>query len=335
MNYLKFAIQGNSIKSYIDSLNQTVNRVKRINGKNKLSIMADIVLCAIKYSASPNNYYSFRFFEIDDIKRNTYITHGLSKKLIAKFNDNNYRDIFENKIKFAERFSDFYGRQWVSLENLSYGDFENFIRDKDVIIYKPVGSAQGKGIRKFLINEYENNEQMWNYLKINYGNNGILEDWINQHEEISKIYGGAVNCLRIITIYKNDKLNMLTGRLTIANGREIANASCGDMVAPVDLETGIIKYPAEDMKGNVYITHPVTGAQIVGLQIPYWDKVVEMLSNAVKVVPQVCYVGWDIAITPSKPILIEGNTSPGYKFSQLSSHLPNHIGIKSIYERFL
>ena len=77
MNYLKFAIQGNSIKSYIDSLNQTVNRVKRINGKNKLSIMADIVLCAIKYSASPNNYYSFRFFEIDDIKRNTYITHGL------------------------------------------------------------------------------------------------------------------------------------------------------------------------------------------------------------------------------------------------------------------
>ena len=55
----------------------------------------------------------------------------------------------KNKIKFAERFSDFYGRQWVSLENLSYGDFENFIRDKDVIIYKPVGSAQGKVLENF------------------------------------------------------------------------------------------------------------------------------------------------------------------------------------------
>jgi hypothetical protein len=335
MNYLKFAIQGNSIKSYIDSLNQTVNRVKRINGKNKLYIMADIVLCAIKYSASPNNYYSFRFFEIDGRKRNTYVTHGLSKEIIAKYNDNAYRDIFEDKIKFAKKFSQFYGREWVSLKDLSYGDFERFIRNKNIVIYKPVDLAQGQGIKRIIINEFRDFYAMWECLKTNYGNNGILEEWINQHEKIAKLYSGAVNCLRIITIYKNGKLNMLTGGLTIGNGREIANASCGDMVAPVDLETGIIKFPAEDMLGNIYTNHPITGEKIEGFQVPYWDEVANMLSCAAKLVPQVCYVGWDIAITPTKPILIEGNTSPGYKFYQLPSHLPDHIGNKSIYEKFL
>lgn len=38
--------------------------------------------CSIKYSASPNNYKKFKFYELDDNKRETYVTNGDSEKLI-------------------------------------------------------------------------------------------------------------------------------------------------------------------------------------------------------------------------------------------------------------
>jgi hypothetical protein len=133
-------------------------------------------LCAVKYSASPNNYYSFRFYEINSRKRNTYVTHGLNKKLIAKYNDNRYRNIFENKIKFAKTFVEFYGREWISLNDLSCDDFKKFIKNKEVIVYKPVDLAQGQGIKKLVINKFDNYMQMWNYLTTNYNNNASYSE---------------------------------------------------------------------------------------------------------------------------------------------------------------
>lgn len=75
--------------------------------------------------------------------------------------------------------------------------------------------------------------------------------------------------------------------------------------------------------------------RIMGLKIPYWDEVVLMLSKAAKLVPEVKYVGWDIAITKDGPCLIEGNTSPGYKYYQIPKHLDGGIGNREKYEKFL
>ncbi len=43
--------------------------------------------------------------------------------------------------------------------------------------------------------------------------------------------------------------------------------------------------------------HPVTGEVIVGFQIPFWNQIIELVKELAYVVPQVRYVGWNIAIT--------------------------------------
>ena len=42
-----------------------------------------------------------------------------------------------------------------------------------------------------------------------------------------------------------------------------------------------------------------------------FKEAVEMVKEAAKVVPEIGYVGWDIAIGEKEPIMIEGNCYPG------------------------
>ena len=48
-----------------------------------------------------------------------------------------------------------------------------------------------------------------------------------------------------------------------------------------------------------------------------WDDVVNLVVEAAKVVPQIRYVGWDVAISNKYgPLLIEGNSYPGQDVTQ-------------------
>ena len=60
-----------------------------------------------------------------------------------------------------------------------------------------------------------------------------------------------------------------------------------------------------------------------------------MLKKATALVPEVGYIGWDIAITPTGPIIIEGNTTPGYKYYQIPIHMDNKIGNKKRYKKWI
>jgi hypothetical protein len=92
--------------------------------------------------------------------------------------------------------------------------------------------------------------------------------------------------------------------------------------------------PAADFDGNVYTNHPITKANLVGIEIPYWKEIITMLRKAAAEIPQVGYVGWDIAITSKGPVLIEGNTTPGYKYYQIPIHMENKCGNKKKYINF-
>lgn len=116
---------------------------------------------------------------------------------------------------------------------------------------------------------------------------------------------------------------------------EIANASASGIVSPVNFKTGILDKPAADFYGHVYMKHPITGADLLNLEVPYWNEVVTMLENAASEVPEVGYVGWDVAITPNGPILIEGNTTPGYRYYQIPVHMESKCGNKEVYVKYL
>lgn len=88
--------------------------------------------------------------------------------------------------------------------------------------------------------------------------------------------------------------------------------------ANINIETGIIDTIGYDAHNNTYIVHPITGKQIIGAQIPYWEECKTFVERAARHIPSVRYIGWDIVIQSGGHfLLIEGNDNADHDFQQL------------------
>ncbi len=74
--------------------------------------------------------------------------------MIRHFNDPEYISIFEDKAQFADKFRQFFQRDWISTKDLTFNRFEEFLRHcNKLFIYKPNFNAQGRGIKVYSIEE--------------------------------------------------------------------------------------------------------------------------------------------------------------------------------------
>lgn len=272
---------------------------------------------------------------MDRQAKGTYLTGHLNRKLISKYNKKEFIPYFEDKGLFAKTFGEFLGRDWITLKDLDARKLERFVKGKDKVIYKPLTSYRSYGTEKLELTAFDDANSLHRYLRKKYGNDGILEDWVDQHPSVSELYPQAVNPIRLITILDNGECNMITSTISVGYGGDIANYHRGSLIAPIDLRIGKITSPAQVKSGELYAEHPITGTRIVGFEVPYWREILEMIERAARVVPEIAYVGWDVAVTPSGPVILEGNHNPGYHTQQMPAHLVNGVGRRVLYERFL
>lgn len=319
------------IKELINGIHQTA---KKVSGENKgayLKYLADIICCGLVYGASPNNYYKFDFYRIGAKKRATYVTNRISNRMIRKYNQQDFRPIFEDKDKFAEKFADVFRRDWVVFPDCTPEAYERFTEGKTRFICKPLGGAQGIGIEVIDdgIPSYDALKQRLNNCSY------ILEEYIDQHDALAAYYPDAINCIRIITVYKDGKVYPVVANITYSAGHQLANASFGGITCEIDMATGEVITDGGAYGHVLYENHPVTGIPFKGFMIPYWQEILHMLDDIASRVPEVGYVGWDVAIAKDGPMIIEGNTSPGYTFFQIPQLLPDQIGTMEQYAPFL
>ena len=81
--------------------------------------------------------------------------------------------------------------------------------------------------------------------------------------------------------------------------------------APIDLETGALGRLTGDKAPALsewFDHHPVTGAQVTGRIVPCWPELAALAIKAHRLVPERPIIGWDMAITPDGPSLLEGNS---------------------------
>jgi hypothetical protein len=92
-----------------------------------------------------------------------------------------------------------------------------------------------------------------------------------------------------------------------------------EYAAAVDLETGRLGPMTGDKPeclSQWHDRHPVTGVPLAGRAVPCWDEVAALAVRAHQVIRDRVLVGWDIAITPSGPVLLEGNSYPDVHYPQ-------------------
>lgn len=64
-----------------------------------------------------------------------------------------------------------------------------------------------------------------------------------------------------------------------------------------------------DYGGKVIHEHPDSGFTFEGFKVPYFKEACEEVLKGVKVIPD-RFIGWDVAITPNGPVIIEANNGP-------------------------
>ena len=322
------------LKMDYKQLFQTVRVCKKRSGKNSVWLFFDIIRCGFKYGAGHSDYRLCAFYDLTPAQRATYVTRGVNNRLVRLLNDKEACAQLEDKTRFNRMFEAQLGRGWLDLSECPYEDFAAFMQPRGVIIAKPVSATCGVGVRKLRKSDYADLRAMYDSLRE--AGSTLVEDYIVQHEALSKLYPHSVNTLRIVTVLAEGRPNVVYSYIRLGNGgRVVDNINAGGMTAPVDLETGEIKYAAFDKDSVYYETHPETGEKISGFKIPFWKESLALCEEAAAKVPGVGYVGWDVAVTGSGPVLIEANHFPGHDFLQMPPHVPDKIGMLPRFREFV
>lgn len=143
----------------------------------------------------------------------------------------------------------------------------------------------------------------------------IYQEGVTQHPELAQVYSSSINTVRVETFidYTGVPHVLGCGIRFGAGGNVIDNVSSGGFYVPVDSETGIIGAKgirAMIFGGDEFFEHPDTGAEFKGIKIPYFEEVLELCLKFANYIPN-RLAGWDVAIQPEGPVVLEGNQTPG------------------------
>ena len=289
----------------VDMMIKVVNDINKKTNISKNYLLMDMMVCSNKYGTGYHDYQEFEFYNLNKLERKTYLTRVKNNAIVRKFNNKEYFKYFDNKYEFNKIFDKFLKREWMILNN-NYEEFAKFCSNKKEIIVKPLDGCGGVGVELIKVNK---DKLKTTYEKLVKNNQLLIEEKIIQHKALAKLNKSSVNTLRIVTFYDGKHTHILNSVLKIGNGGVTDNFSSGSMYTFV--EEGKIIVPAIDNKDNVFVTHPISKVNIVGYEIPNYDKAIKLVTKCAKIIKEVKYIGWDVAILEEDVCLIEGNCYPG------------------------
>lgn len=295
-------------------------------GKSYVSVMLDMIFCGIRYQAGYNDYIEFEFYNMKGKKRATYLTRGKNNRIVKRYNNQIYRAILDDKANFNQMFDSYLHRDWLDLNKASYNDFCQFVKEHPHFVGKVIDGEGGVGIN---IYNAEVSGELYNRLKE--CSQMLVEECIVQHSEMNRLYGGSVNTLRIFTFCRDGQVYFLNGILKIGNGSVVDNFSSGGMYAFLN-DDGVVDTPAIDKADKEYAVHPLTQTPILGFHVPMFSEAVSLVKQAHLKLPQVGYIGWDVAIGKNRPMIVEGNFYPGI-FQKKSSY--SRTGLLPRYKQYM
>ena len=303
---------------------------EEVSWLKKIFITIDFVCCVVKYGAGINDYFQYNFYKRKAIDRKKFIVGRKWKKIIKICNGKVNQSLFDDKSQFNRVYLKYLGREWLDLDECNYEEFEKFLQKHSKVICKIKQGSGGNGIEIFDSDKSKNLEENYTKLKKNHV---ILEELIEQQKEMAEFNPSSVNTMRLVTIKEGEEVYLMNAVFRTGNGEGCTdNFHHYGLAALIDVKTGIVYTPAVDKENHQYIIHPLSKKQIIGFNIPNWNDIVDTVKDAAKVMPNVRYVGWDIALnTEGKACIIEGNCASDPDITQM----PDQIGQWDQYKKII
>jgi alpha-L-glutamate ligase-like protein len=146
----------------------------------------------------------------------------------------------------------------------------------------------------------------------------LVQQRVLLHPTFQRISYKGIPDVRVVVYRGEPAMAMLRLPTMQSNGR--ANLHQGGIGTGVELETGLTNHAVQS--NRMVECHPDTAVPLVGVEVPYWEQILEMACKVAAAV-RLGYVGVDIVVDAHQgPMLLEANARPG-----LAIQIANHKGL--------
>ncbi len=138
----------------------------------------------------------------------------------------------------------------------------------------------------------------------------LVEQHMPQHPDLDVLNPYALNTFRVITLLREGAAEVLYVVLKLGGAHSATdNSAAGGMQIRVHPD-GRLDRHGYDRYLNAHTRHAVSSVPFADHRISRVTEVRELAERCARLFPQVPFIGWDIALTPGGPVVIEGNSSP-------------------------
>lgn len=139
----------------------------------------------------------------------------------------------------------------------------------------------------------------------------LVQRCLQQHDFMSRINPHTVNSIRVVTfVDASNKVHIHHSVVRLGRkGNSADNWDKGGISVGIDPRTGTFgRGVYKPRYGGAWVSeHPDTGVRFEGLVMPEWQAILDICRRAAGLFSGVRSVGWDIALTPQGPVVVEGN----------------------------
>lgn len=273
-----------------------------------LWLLCDFLLTMLIHGESSEYYVMSEIYKCSFAEKCRRLTvfrgFTLDYKYNIKATEEEKQRLFDKKL-FNIYYKDYIGREWRYAPDETPESLRTFIQQQKNVFCKPYNLSWGAGI--FVLSAYDvTDETIQKLIDQHY----IVEEIIDQHPAMKAIHPESVNTVRIFSIIDRLGVPHITMPYLRAGIGESAtdNICTGGIFYIIDPDTGIVSMAGRnELEQKRYVIHPGSDVVMPGFRVPYYKELCEMLKKAALVTPSLRYVGWDVAIAPNGPVLIEGN----------------------------
>ncbi|MDD4159789.1 MAG: sugar-transfer associated ATP-grasp domain-containing protein [Synergistaceae bacterium] len=202
------------------------------------------------------------------------------------------------------------------------GSILKLLKAKEQLALKPVSGAFGSGFTKlgfkslrYTVNDKEIDEN--GICELLLSKNGfIITEYVEMHEELKRIYPCSLNTIRLKVVNENgDDPFIGEGAIKFGTKRSgfVDNISSGGISCWINIKTGYFNGGFEITKNKEFLkhtVHPDTGMRLEGI-MPNWQLLQDGILKICRHIPQIEYMGFDVAVTADGFKIIEINSAQG------------------------
>ncbi|MBC2605944.1 sugar-transfer associated ATP-grasp domain-containing protein [Pelagicoccus albus] len=249
-------------------------------------------------------------YPLDQFAWESFLSDWEIEFRLPKLNSLAARQLFADKLRFHERAR---GGAFAFATTTFLGEFSagkiQLANGQETLpsefIAKPVRGSGGRGVMRASSPKELDSDTDY-----------LLEEIVQAADYARRIYPNTINTIRVLTVRDpvTDEVFVLGAahRFATQASGPVDNFKSGGIVSLVDSETAelsaaIVNTGAPERK--LFDCHPETGEKIAGKVVPEWEQIKRCSIQSMSAVEGLHYIGWDVALSPEGPILIEGNAT--------------------------